>query len=471
VLPTFDPWFTASVAADVWAAGRGDAAGLLRRQARRLRQLLEAAAKGSRLYRQCLPSGDPAGTPLQQLPVSRKPELMRHFDDWVTDPALKLGELRRFAADSARVGEAFHSRYVVWESSGSSGEPGLFVQDAAAMAVYDTLEALRRPALPLWHGLLEPWMPARLDERIAFLGATGGHFASVVSVERLRQLNTTFGRRVQSISFLQPMDRLVQAIEAWQPGVLATYPSAAVLLAEERRAGRLSLKLREVWTGGETLTPAMRRGIEQGLGCKVINSYGASEFLALATECREGRLHLNSDWFILEPVDEHGRPVPAGEPSATTLLTNLANHLQPLIRYDLGDRVTVLPGPCACGSPLPCVDVQGRRDDTLRLAGKGRRSVPVLPLAISTVLEDDAGLFDFQLRQRGPRELLLCTGQRGEGATRQLRHARVVLSAFLAAQGATDIHISCRSGQPGWHGRSGKMPRVVAASRRAAGHQ
>ena len=471
MLPTFDPWFTASVAADVWAAGRGDAAGLQRRQARRLRQLLEAAAKGSRLYRHCLPSNDPGGMPLQQLPVSRKSELMRHFADWVTDPSLRLSELRRFTADGARVGEAFHDRYVVWESSGSTGEPGVFVQDAAAMAVYDTLEALRRPALPMWPGLMEPWLPARLDERVAFLGATSGHFASIVSVERLRRLNTTFGRRVRSISFLQPMERLVADLEAWQPSVLATYPSAAVLLAEERRAGRLKLKLREVWTGGETLTPAMRRGIEQGLGCSVLNSYGASEFLAMAAECREGQLHLNSDWFILEPVDEHGRPVPDGTPSASTLLTNLANHVQPVIRYDLGDRVTVLAGHCACGSPLPCIDVQGRRDDTLRLAGKGRRSVPVLPLAISTVLEDDAGLFDFQLRQQGPRELLLCTGQRGESASRQLRHARVVLSAFLAEQGAPGVHISCRSGQPGWHGRSGKIPRVVVAPRRVTGHQ
>jgi phenylacetate-coenzyme A ligase PaaK-like adenylate-forming protein len=243
--------------------------------------------------------------------------------------------------------------------------------------------------------------------------------------------------------------------------VLASYPSAALLLAQAQEEGRLKLNLREVWTGGETLTPAMRRGIEHGFDCQVRNSYGASEFLPMAGECSQGHLHLNSDWFILEPVDEHGKPVPPGRASATTLLTNLANHVQPLIRYDLGDQVTLYDTPCACGSHLPVVDIQGRRDDTLRLAGHGRKRIPVLPLAISTVLEEDAGLFDFQLRQQGPRELLLCTSHRGAEATQQLRVARQALEAFLTAHGVAEVHIHCRSGQPGLRGRSGKVLRVL----------
>ena len=83
------------------------------------------------------------------------------------------------------------------------------------------------------------------------------------------------------------------------------------------------------------------------------------------------------------------------------MLTNLANQVQPLIRYDLGDRVTFRELPCTCGSHLPVIDVSGRCDATLRL-GAARHSVQVLPLALSTVLEEEAGLFDFQLIQHGP---------------------------------------------------------------------
>lgn len=59
-------------------------------------------------------------------------------------------------------------------------------------------------------------------------------------------------------------------------------------------------------------------------------------------------LHLNADWVILEPVDAALRPVPPGNPSHSTLLTNLANRVQPIIRYDLGDSVTMLPAPPSC---------------------------------------------------------------------------------------------------------------------------
>jgi phenylacetate-coenzyme A ligase PaaK-like adenylate-forming protein len=155
--------------------------------------------------------------------------------------------------------------------------------------------------------------------------------------------------------------------------------------------------------------------------------------------------------------------VPAGETGATTLLTNLANHVQPLIRYDLGDRVTQRTGGCACGSHHPVIEVQGRNDDTLRLGRPGARTVRILPLAVSTVLEDDAGLFDFQLEQQGPCDLLLRTGLHGKAADTRLRQARAALSAFLIQQGAAGVHIHCRSGETGRRGRSGKVQRVLAA--------
>jgi phenylacetate-coenzyme A ligase PaaK-like adenylate-forming protein len=189
----------------------------------------------------------------------------------------------------------------------------------------------------------------------------------------MRQLQPWWGGRLQSHSFLQPMPALVDALNRQQPTVLATYPSTALQLAQQACAGQLRLALREVWTGGENLSPAMRRAIGQAFDCPVSQSYGASEFLSLAAECRCGRLHLNSDWAVLESVDEHHRPVPAGTTGCTTLLTNLANPVQPLIRYDLGDRIAPHEPGCACGSPWPVVEVAG---PLRRPAGSGRRAGP-----------------------------------------------------------------------------------------------
>ena len=459
-LPPLDTWRSCAIAADVAAATFTDRAGLASRRQQRLAELLAAAARNSPLYRRILRGRDTAALPLEQLPIMRKPELMAQFEDWVGDPELRLDALRPFTADAKRIGDPYLGRYTVWESSGSSGEPGIFVQDATAMAVYDALEALRRPVLRPLQRLLDPW---GLQDRIAFVGAIGGHFASTVSIERLRRLIPALGNRIHSVSFLQPMADLVAELNALAPTVLATYPSLAVLLADEQAAARLHIEPQEVWTGGETLSPAMRRHVRETFGSCVADSYGASEFLSLASECRHGSLHLNSDWAILESVDHRGRAVPDGEPGTTTLLTNLANHVQPLIRYDLGDRSRLHARACACGSPLPWLEVQGRTDDTLELMAPNGQTVRVLPLALSTVLEDEAGLFDFQLVQQGPCELLLRSGLYGREAELALRRSRTVLSRFLAQQGAAAIRIHCLSNEPGRRGRSGKVQRIVAS--------
>ena len=88
----------------------------------------------------------------------------------------------------------------------------------------------------------------------------------------------------------------------------------------------------------------------------------------------------------------------------------------------------------------------------------------ILPLALSTVLEDDAGLFDFQLVQEGCCELLLRTGLDGNAGTEALERARRTLGAFLEAQGAVGITIRCRRGEAGHRSRSGKVQRVVATA-------
>jgi len=476
IVSDFDPWHSARMAADVLTATQGGGEGVASRQRQRLAALLEHARQHTRLHAERL-RGLPADAPLSALPVLDKATLMARFDDGVADPALTLAAVRDFVADPARIGTPLLGRYAVWESSGTSGRPGLFVQDAQAMAVYDALEALRRaprsaaatsrsfnPLDPF--GLFDAWgrwaALGGAGDRWAFVGAIDGHFASQASVQRLRRLNPWLAQQMRSFSILQPLPALVQQLNDWAPTVLATYPTAAAMLADEARRGVLALPLRELLTGGETLGEAVRRHVGAAFGCPVHNSYGASEFLTIAADCAQGRLHVNADWVILEPVDERGRPVPAGELSRGTLLTNLANRVQPLIRYDLGDRVRVLPGRCACGSPLPAIEVLGRHDDLLHLAGRGARRVPLLPLALSTVLEDEAGVFDFQLLQRGPRTLALRLGAGAAADAGAVARCRAVLRTFARAQGVPALQVIDETEQPPLRGRSGKVQRVVA---------
>jgi hypothetical protein len=80
------------------------------------------------------------------------------------------------------------------------------------------------------------------------------------------------------------------------------------------------------------------------------------------------------------------------------------------------------------------------------------------------VLEEDAGLFDFQLVQEGPRELSLSTAAHGKAASASLQRGRSVLGAFLHEQGVGSVRIRCSSGRAPRLGRSGKLQRVIGWS-------
>lgn len=458
----FDSVHSATVALEVLATDRATPAALAAQQRTRLTRLLEAAMRDSPVYRERLRGVAPATVALATLPVVTKEELMQRFDQWVSDPRLKLAELRAFTADPLRIAEPYLGKYMVWESSGTSGQPGVFVQDARAMATYDALETLRR-SVPQ---PLQRWLdPLYLSERIAFVGATTGHFASYVSIQRLCQLNPWAAQVMRSFSILQSTATLIDALNDYAPTVISTYPTVAALLADEAARGTLKHLPNEVWTGGETLSPGVRKWVEKSLHCAVRNSYGASEFLTIGWECGQGHMHANTDWLILEPVDAQHRPVQPGQESHTTLLTNLVNTVQPLIRYDLGDQITFASRRCDCGSPLPVIEVAGRHDDPLCMLDRDGRAVTLLPLALTTALEDQAAVFEFQLRQVDGHTLELRLPQSGSAATALLARCRNVLRCFAQQQGLGPIRLIEKPGATLPRGRSGKVQRVVACAK------
>jgi phenylacetate-coenzyme A ligase PaaK-like adenylate-forming protein len=334
------------------------------------------------------------------LPPVAKPELMAEFDDWVTDPRVTRPDVEAFVADPARVGEPYRGGAFVCTSSGTTGRPGLFVHDARAVAVYEALVAVR--GYPGWLTAAQWRELARRGVRAAVVVGTGGHFAGAGWYERARLPGRPFARAFRVFSVQRPLPELVAALNDYRPTVIGGYASAMDLLAGEQDEGRLHLAPVLVATSGESLADDVRRRVEAAFGAAVRDSYAASEGMFLAFECSQRWQHVNSDWVVLEPVDEQLRPVPDGEASHTVLLTNLANRVQPVIRYDLGDSVLARPDACECGSPLPAIRVAGRCDDVLTLSAGGGREVAVLPLALGTVVERVASVRRVQLAQSGP---------------------------------------------------------------------
>ena len=457
--PPFDAWAWWQAWQATWAAGAMPAQAE-RLRAQRLDALIERACRDSPCYRRRA-----HGPRLADFAPVEKAELMQHFDDWATDRRITRAAAATFLADPSCIADAWLGKYLLWTSSGTSGVPGWFVQDAASLAAFDAIDALRLRGEGGARNQLGHW---GLGQRFGFVGASGGHFAGVVSMQRLRRIVPPLLQpAIHILSVQQPLRAIAEALQALQPTVLITYPSCAAALAQMQQAGALHLHLKEVWLGGEQLSPGQRRQIETAFTCTLRNSYGASECFSIACECRYGALHVNDDWVILEPVDEQMRPVPRGTLSHTTLLTNLANATQPLIRYRLDDRIRVLPAPCRCGQRFTAIEVQGRSADTLTLPGAQRQAVTILPLALETAIEEAARVTQFQVIGRGDGALELRFEPGVADARAAFEGCHAAIDSFLHEHGVAPTRVRFSRAAPLHGGASGKLRRVINAPSRS----
>jgi hypothetical protein len=86
--------------------------------------------------------------------------------------------------------------------------------------------------------------------------------------------------------------------------------------------------------------------------------------------------------------------------------------------------------------------------------------VRLSPLALTTVIEDEAQVFGYQLEVQGRRTLNLRVDASGEAGRSALQRAEVALRRFLQAQGLGDVVLVGRCGCAVAPSRSGKTPRV-----------
>jgi phenylacetate-CoA ligase len=324
---------------------------------KRLRRLVKLAMDRSPFYREKYRGIDPNRCELADLPPTNKQELMAHFDRVVTDRAVRQADVERFVEDPDNLGRWFHGRYAVSHTSGSQGQPMLILQDRKALEIFFALMCSRaNPAgAP---GFIQGASRLLRPVRIAIVTMRRGSYPSGSAIEFMPELVGSFVR-IKRLSSLQ--GDLIDELNAFQPNVLVSY--ASVLEALAVQAGRLQLReLRQIANISEQLTSRARNRIEEAFGVPLPDHYAVGECLLLANGCQTGSgSHINSDWAILEVVDDNYQPVPPGTLGKKILVTNLANTVQPFIRYEVGDQLVIADEACRCGSRLPRVaHVEGR---------------------------------------------------------------------------------------------------------------
>ena len=345
---------------------------ILRIQNRRLRNLLLYATQNSEFYRDLYDGIDVVHCRLGDLPVITKSAMMDNFDRLVTDSGIKLQKIQEWTAEKNNFGKMYDGKFLPVPSSGSTGNYALVVYDRRAVDIIQSGLLARHPLLNrtslFTHLKMLVMQLLGHKTRIAIMTAPRGNIAFFA--KNAPPFHRRFGE-LKFLSTLDPIEEIVATLNEFKPDGLSANSFLLPILAQEQLAGSLNIKFDRPTSflvgAAEPLTEHTRGLALKAWNMNIQNDYGASECFFMATSCQQfGQLHAMSDLCILEAVDENYKPVPPGQCGEKILVTNLANSVQPIIRYEIEDIVGYAGQPCKCGLPFPTLlPMQGRKFDYL----------------------------------------------------------------------------------------------------------
>lgn len=165
-------------------------------------------------------------------------------------------------------------------------------------------------------------------------------------------------------------DTIRDRIRDERPDVVYSYGSFGEHFARWLAARDERLDAVRVWCyGGDGMTPPVRALLEERTGAMVYSTYQSSETGRLGFECeRRSGWHLNIDLCAVRLVGSDGTTIPAGA-EGEVVVSNLHNRATVLLNYRLGDRGVLADAPCTCGRSLPVLrELRGRRTEVVQLA-------------------------------------------------------------------------------------------------------
>jgi len=354
---------------DRWTQGQ-----LVRHQEEALKKLRVYAYANSPFYKRFHKGLYDA--PLKDLPALTKSELMKNWDEVITDREVKLKDVQDFM--DGWQGGKFRNQYFINITGGTTGLKGIFVYDLdewrAVLASYGRNLSFANIGL----GVIRPLKNA------VVASTNPWHVTSTVgSTSRSRFLLNL------RIDVTEPIDDIIEKLNAFQPEVLSGYPSMVRLLARQQIEGRLKISPRTVDTYSEAQTEDVRTAISKAWGVHAFNWYTVTETGSIGSDCPEHRgLHFYQDLVIPEFVDENNQPVKPGQYSAKVLVTVLFSRTLPLIRYQLDDSIRLTKETCPCGRPFALIDdIQGRIQEIIHLTGKSGELVTIQSLFWKGLME------------------------------------------------------------------------------------
>ena len=413
-------------------------------QNKRLKELVKYARNNSPYFNK-LYANINEDYKLQDLPTTNKIDMMKNFDNWITDKNISMKRIEEFTQNIDNVGRMIDGKYLIFKTSGSTGNPATILYDKQNIDVSSAVAAFRTFA--------------RKEDFKTFMKngkRTAGVFANygfylACGMSRYLQLQMPKKKNKITVDVNAKEEQIIKELNEFNPAMLSGYPSNLALLANYEN---LNIKPNVVVTGGELLTDEIRKKLTNKFNCYVQTHYSCTEGGEIACECSEKHLHINEDWVVVEPVDKNNNPVGYGVLSDKVLITNLSNYIQPFIRYELTDRVIVHNEKCKCGKTSHWIEIEGRTDDILEF----KNGVLIAPMSFYKILEEIKEITRFQLVQRAKNKLEL----RMISDNRELafQKANEELQNFLKSKDLNNIDIYLSNELPQANKVSGKFNHI-----------
>jgi phenylacetate-CoA ligase len=209
------------------------------------------------------------------------------------------------------------------------------------------------------------------------------------------------GRQILFSAYHMSPDNLaayVTELRQKRPPWLHGYPSVLALMAAFMVDKNIDCgySVRWITTGAENLLPQQAAAIERAFGVRPVQHYGMAEAVANASECEQGRLHVDEDFAAVEFLPNDSSD------SCRVVGTNFTNPATPLLRYEVQDLAVPAIEICPCGRAGRVVTrLDGRKEDYVVLKNGARLG------RMDHIFKDAVHIREAQIYQRQQGEITI----------------------------------------------------------------
>ena len=272
----------------------------------------------------------------QKLPILNKSEIVRNYEK-IISCNYNIDQLER------------------QQTSGSTGEP---------LWIYKTESEINRQSSYIW----------RYRMKVANVLPTDKYVRSYISKRKENNRHTSILQEKNSIALnmlcitTEDLKNYYEAIINYKPKWLFLSPSFLYLITSYMEKNNLVIPHVEyIELTGEYVPETLKKYFFDIWNCRISIHYGCREVYAIATECKNNKLHIVSEnvFLSVENKDEYK------EGFGEIVITSLNSKAMPLIKYSIGDIGRINNLKCECGCKDPYIElIGGRKSEYIEIDGR-----------------------------------------------------------------------------------------------------